>query len=519
MTLPARPALTILLGAALLGILGDALLRHSPWGVNFALWIFFLAAVAWVALRTGRNGPERSITLALGLAVLFAAGIALRDSGFLRTWDLLAVLAALSLATLASRGARLATGRVRDFAGGAALTGLGLTVGAVPLLTSDTPWTELTGRSGRRRMVSLLVGTILAVPVAIVFGGLFSSADPVFETVVDALFGWDLDRILSHLVVGGLCAWIAAGYARGLIVRDRIAATDFSAGRAFGILELGIPLGLLLFLLVVFVAIQVGYLFGGNEFVQQAAGPTYASYARRGFFELVAASALVLPILLGAWWALDTERPDHIQSFRALALTILLLVSLVMVSALARMRLYLTAYGLTEDRLYATAFMLWIGFVLAWFAWTVLRARPEHFAFGSIVSGFALLVGLNVLNPDALIVRTNVARAARGQAFDVSYVDRLSADAVPVVVGAWDGLSPEDRCTLARGLLSRTGTLTTTQTNTGSTTLTVALSRDPPDARTANVGRWRARRTVRASGIVESLTACPARADGDHNRH
>ncbi len=500
MALPTRTALVVLLGGASLGIVGDAFLRRLPWGLNFPLWVLLLAGLAWVTLRAVRHHPpERPAALALGLAVLFAAGFAVRDSWFLRAWDVLAVLAALSIAVLATQGTRLATGRIRDYAGGAALAGMGLAVGAVPLLATDTPWAEITGNGRRRRMGSLLVGSILAIPVALVFGGLFASADPVFETVVESLFHWTADTMVSHLFVVGVCTWVAAGYLRGLIVRARMPSSDSSASRAFGMLELGIPLGLLLFLLVVFVAIQVGYLFGGNEFVQQATGPSYATYARRGFFELVAASTLVLPILLGAWWALDAERPGAMQSFRALAVAILVLVGMVMISALTRMRLYVIAYGLTEDRLYATAFMLWIGFVLGWFGWTVLRARPAPFAFGSVVSGFLVLAGLNIVNPDALIVRTNMERAAAGMAFDVAYIDGLSADAAPALLSRWPALTESDRCRLRQGFLARE-------------------VRADGDWRSWNIARWRARREMERSGVtpgeaVACATASPPPTD------
>ena len=60
-----------------------------------------------------------------------------------------------------------------------------------------------------------------------------------------------------------------------------------------GIVELGIVLGLLDVLFLAFVLVQFRYLFGGAELVQVSATLTYAEYARRGFFELVAVAALL----------------------------------------------------------------------------------------------------------------------------------------------------------------------------------------------------------------------------------
>ena len=117
----------------------------------------------------------------------------------------------------------------------------------------------------------------------------------------------------------------------------------------------------------------------------------------------------------------------------------------ILVSALFRMRLYQQEFGQTDLRFYTTAFMVWLGIVLVWLAVTVLRVRApagenlgrRRFAFGALVVSLALVVALDLISPDALIARTNLARAAAGvgQPLDVEYLTQtLSADAVPVAV-------------------------------------------------------------------------------------
>ena len=48
-----------------------------------------------------------------------------------------------------------------------------------------------------------------------------------------------------------------------------------------------------------------------------------------------------------------------------------------MASAFERMRLYEMEFGLSEQRLYPTAFMGWLAAVLIWFCLTVLRGQRE----------------------------------------------------------------------------------------------------------------------------------------------
>src|SRR5206468_563436 len=86
-----------------------------------------------------------------------------------------------------------------------------------------------------------------------------------------------------------------------------------------GVTEVAVVLGLLNALFLAFVLVQVRYFFGGAALVQVTRGLTCADYARRGFFELVAVTALVLPVLLAAHWLLPKESTGPQRLFRVLA--------------------------------------------------------------------------------------------------------------------------------------------------------------------------------------------------------
>jgi hypothetical protein len=117
------------------------------------------------------------------------------------------------------------------------------------------------------------------------------------------------------------------------------------------------------------------------------------------------------------------------------------------------MRLYQAEYGLSEQRLYPTAFMGWLTVVFVWFCLTVLRGHRERFAFGAMMAGFLLVAALQVLNPDALIARTNMARSRAGHTFDAAYLSELSADAAPEIVAGLSTMNPVDRRKLAKAML------------------------------------------------------------------
>lgn len=437
-----RTALQILLAAALLGAAGDILLHTTPWGLNFGIWVAALGCAALLASPTER----RSAAPWLALALVFACFMALRASAFLGFWNFLAVLTCLTLTALRSHLVRLPVATLFRLITGAVDTAFSTAAGSLLLLFGDVRWDSTNHHLKRSRPI--LIGVVLATPLALVFGTLLTAADPVFASTVAFVFDWDFANVMSHVIVGLAVAWLAAGYLRYLVFQRPSATGAIPEPRspAFGMVEIGIALGTITLLLTVFVTIQIQYLFGGERLIQDTLGLSYAEYARRGFFEIVAAAALIVPVLLLSNWMLDTDSHINRKSFTALASALLLLVSVVMLSALKRMQLYVDAYGLTEDRLYATAFLLWIAIVLGWLTVTVLRGKSRRFAFGMIVSGLTVLAGLNLLNPSAVIARTNLGRARSGASLDVHHLTLLGPDAAPTILAGVSSMTETDRC-------------------------------------------------------------------------
>lgn len=431
-------AFAILAAAAELGLLANGLLRVQ-WGVNLALWVGGLVlALLWISHnRRQALGGE---PLFLGMtAVFLAGGLALRDAGalaVLNTFGVLSALVLLAMVVLGGPAASIGQARVRDCIHAVWTTGWRTALGGFPLLFRDARTRSLDTGPAARTALALLRGALLATPLLVVFGSLFMAADAAFNELVLGLVGFDVEVIASHAAIILIFAWISAGYLHGVMLAPAPAPIPDPEGVVIGPVEGGAVLALLDLLFIAFIAVQARYLFGGDGTVLATAGLTYAEYAKRGFFELVFATALVIPVLLSINLLMRRDTPAQQRAFRWLAGLLALLVGLVMLSAAHRMRLYQQAYGLTESRLYASAFMIWIALVLAWFGRTVLIGRGRRFAAGTVVSAWLVLAALNAINPDQLIVRTNLDRARAGQPFDLRYAASLSADAVPDVIEA-----------------------------------------------------------------------------------
>jgi hypothetical protein len=479
-----KQGLKVLEAALLLGILGDALLRATPWGLNVLLWAgaLLIASVVLLAHRRSRalSGGGHFLLMT---ALLFAAAFVWRDSVTLNFLAGLGLLIALALMAWRARAGRIWLAGVSEYALGILAAGVQTFFAGFPLLFRDVHWREVTGTGWTRHLKAVLRGALIALPLLILFGGLLMAADAAFEKMINGLFLTNHNDAFGHILLAFILMWISGGFLRGMLFGREVKFT--SDGRAtlarstepvnyvvetplvgnapqplkpepirLGIIEVGVTLGLLNLLFLVFVLLQFSYFFGGASWVQGTDGLTYAEYYRRGFFELVTVAALVLPLLLIAHWLLRKGNPAHERIFRALAGMQVFLLFIMMASAVRRMLLYQSEYGLTELRLYTTAFIAWLAIVFIWFVATALRGRREQFAYGALVAGLLVIATLHVINPDALIVRVNVAHRQAGKSFDASYAASLSADAAPALVESFPLLDSEDRRYIANKILS-----------------------------------------------------------------
>jgi hypothetical protein len=445
-----RLALHLAAAGLALGVLGDLLLRVAPWGVNFLLWIAALAAAIALVVVKRRVQLKRGTAWLILLTVCAAAGVSWRDAEMLKALDLVAVATLLALAVWQAHGVRLALGGIVKQCLRVALVGMDTAAGYLPLLWSDVQWPKFRDEGTGRKVKSVLVGLVVALPLLLVFVALFMEADAVFDHLIRQVLDIDLGNAISHLTLTALWAWVAGGYLVALLFRQR---EDWSAALALpwrlNAIEANVTLGLLNALFLSFILVQIRYLFGGAHLVQVTPHLTYADYARRGFFELVAAAVLALAVLLALDWLLA---PGAKRAFRWQAGAMVVMLFVVLASAFHRMRLYVSVFGWTELRFYVTAFMGWLAAVFAWFTVTVIRGRREPFAFGALVAGLVALATLHVWNPDAWIVRQNLAHYRAGHRFDANYAAHLSADAAPILVEALPKLDPGEQRVIATRL-------------------------------------------------------------------
>lgn len=450
-----RTAVGLVVAALVLGAAGDVLFEGRPLGVNAGLFAAGFVVALATLLRVGAVPLHQGRRYMVAPLLLFAALLAWHDSPLLVAANLLAIAGAVTLGALRRTEQPVASAEVADYVAGAAAAGAATFAGALELMERDLPWERLNAGMRGGRVAAVGRGLAIGFPFLLLFGGLFVAADAVFRSLLESALP-DWRHVWSHVALALGLAWLSAGLLRDLLASredERLVAAPVLAHRerrGLGPTEVAAALAAVDLLFLAFVLVQLRYLFGGRGLVEARVHLTYAQYARHGFFELLAVSLLVFPLLLAADY-LTRGAQRRARLVRVLSVVLVALVLVVMASALQRMRLYQREYGLTELRIYATGVILWLGCVFVLLAATVLRARPRAFASGAVVAGFVATLALNVLNPDALIARTNLDRPK----IDVAYVSKLSADAVPTLLQRLPSLAPEVRRPIAVALLRR----------------------------------------------------------------
>ena len=428
----------ILLCGAGLGVLGDQLLDGSGPGLNITL---LLTALAGVGLFLGRHTQQvASLRLGAALLVVMAAGFSWRSDEMLLSVDGLGLLVVLSVLTTEPFrwNARLVGIDAADLTARGIKTGLKLAAGPLSLTAPlRSPEPEPAVNQTASQLGAVLRGAALALPALGIFGALLASADQRFDALLSRVFHFNLETLAGHIFRSGLIAWPVVGVLTTVLIPEAKPSANSGGGRfAIGLVESTVVLASLDLLFLVFVVVQGSYLFGGDRLVQTTSDLSYAEYARRGFFQLVAVAALSIPVLLLAARRRDSETTPRYRWFRPLAVLQVALLFLILASATHRLMLYVSRFGLTLDRLDALAVLGWVAVTLLWLSVTVLRDRPERFVAGSLVAAGLILAGLFAVNPSATVVRINMGRAAAGVPPDIRYLASLGADGLPALIDA-----------------------------------------------------------------------------------
>jgi hypothetical protein len=421
------------IGASLaFGLALDAGLDGPP-GIGF-----FLIALAAAAGLIALTRPRPQALPFFGAGLVLMAFTLVRASTMVVALDTFGALCLFATgASFARDGVPMAS-TVRGYLARTVAVAGGLPQGVVSLSPPVVP--SLGGTALLRRIPTTVV---IVVPVVGLLAILLGTADPVFgHLLTTPVQHVDVVSFPVHMIevgVGALAFSVLVARARRPVLLGPLETTiDLGAtpaGGSWAPLLVSIDL-----LFAAFVAVQFAYFFGGRTRVLTQQGLTFAQYARTGFWQLLAATAVTGGVLAFAWMAGGRE---HRTAFRWLAGSLVVLDLIVLASAFRRLTLYEDTFGWTWPRLAGHATILAVGVLLVCGLIAVLRGRVAWLPTAAVAVATVTLIAFSAVNPDAFIAQRNLERYARTGDLDVTEIRGLSADAVPVLAEAFPTL---DEC-------------------------------------------------------------------------
>jgi hypothetical protein len=403
--------------AAMAGLVAATVLPLDRVGVG---WLV-TAAAGFVGLAgIGRHRLRWQHLWAVPAVALFGVGT-VRDAVWL---FVLCVFAAAGCFALATVGARTFPGML-------------VTVIAGPVSALRAiPWAARGVRRvrGERvgRLLRLAASAAVGIALLVVFGALFSSADPAFAKIMGTVNPHvSVDNPVRSVFLFAVFGLGTLGAAYLLVNPTTLGEVSTRVPKPVRRLEWALPVGLLVGMFGAFVAVQATVLFGDREYVMRTVGLTFAEYARRGFWQLLVVTLLTLAVIALAVRLAPRAVPADRVLLRVLLGALAFGALVVVTSALWRMNIYEQAYGYTRLRVLVSAVELALGAMFLLVVVAGVRLRFGWLPNAVAAVGVLTVLGLAALNPDRFIAAQNVARYEQIHKIDIGYLATLSSDAAP----------------------------------------------------------------------------------------
>lgn len=419
--------------AALTGVTLNLCLGDAPGvGLNFFIPVALFFG-AWMWLSRQMQVPLWR-KLAAAAAMIYAAAMAFRAAEILYVVNLLLCVGFSALACSPAPGKTIYS--LWQTVLNTLYVPANAAVGAL-LFVNNGPWDKLHWKhKGIRVAGRVLSGVIIAVPFLAVFGLLFSRADSSFGELFSKITSNVFSALVSNFWLTFFGTVVALGLLRSsFLVTPRLAesaAANVGSTRV-GFTESATVLTLVNLLFAAFVLTQIPYFFGGMEKVTSTPNLVLSEYARQGFFELAVVITLLVPTLLLFLTCTRVNEPRQQRALHGLSIVLSGLAVVVAASALQRMLIYTSIFGLTELRIYVSLCIVMFMVLIALLNGFAITNRLGWFLPAALVTGFTFSVLMQVPNVQGMVANDTIARSRVGKQADVNYLRQLSTDAVPAI--------------------------------------------------------------------------------------
>lgn len=407
------------------GLAATILFYKANLGLNSFIFTLVMVLILLYAAKKLNIAIRRDTLLCFLGVILLGLSNVLSSSGILQFYSSIGILLLLELSLIKLFCEEKVKGFI-DYIGNIfllpfkALASIGL------LFVDGNRYVKNRNIIKSERLRNVLIGCLIAIPILVVTIALLSSADVVFGKITGSIFEWifyrDFYIILLMILMGAvLCYSLLCGASRDSFSTDK--------NRTKANSTIGITLSsLLLLVYILFCGIQIIYLFTGGLFTLPGEF-TYAEYARRGFFELLAVTCFNILLILVCDYIFEESK-----WLKGILAAITACTYIMIASASYRMILYIRAYHLTILRLFVLLFLLIDALLLIGVIISIYKKDFPLFGYGVLVISVCYLI-FSYSKPDYHIAKYFISHEEEITDEDISFLTReLSYDAAPVVI-------------------------------------------------------------------------------------
>jgi hypothetical protein len=293
------------------------------------------------------------------------------------------------------------------------------------------------GIDGRRK--SIFKGLLIGIPTLLLVLALLSSAD--------MMYGYYLSRMGSYIRIenaGQLFEAVIKILVLFVLLFAYLYSFKYNASdnkeravkshRFDSVMSITLLVPLVI-VYAAFIAIQLYYLFGREGLPNSF---TYAEYARQGFFQLLAVTAINFLITSLILYSCRKAGEEPGYALKMLLSTMAVCTFFMLFSSGYKLSIYEQSYGFTYLRFYVHCFIIML-FLLMCIMGTGIWIRKINLLKCCFISAIGFYCLLSLISPDKFIVRRNLQRYNETGKIDTEYLESLSPDAAPYIMDFLDG--------------------------------------------------------------------------------
>lgn len=283
---------------------------------------------------------------------------------------------------------------------------------------------SLTEKSPPKLFSRIAAGGLIILPVLAILLFLFIAADPIYSNIFYRIFNFNIT--ISPRITVTLGWLLILGPLAVMVIPETEDRKLLKFLENNWVTECLVGIGLVGILLFSFIFVQLRYLFASVPETQlyKFGINTYSEYVNRGFYELILATIIIYMAIRLTLIVFKSSTETHRDWLKAVNLTTLAGLIVLVASVLRRLMLYQIFHGLTQARVLGLVFLVWLTVMIGTL---ILRHfRRGNWILVELTSVVFTLIFLGMFNIDQFVAK-NTPPTVNGK-IDYVYLANSSPD-------------------------------------------------------------------------------------------